>query len=268
MQAVLYCLLTIHIHNLHQYVLEIAKTILHEDKRSLVSVFCCRLLDYHGFARVPAAALVSRLLSVCLVADDSPALSIGDVFCRWLLSDGTYTSLAIRGRLVVIAFGRTLAFALARALSGSSLASNTPKDCHGLREDELLHSSYKMHSHKLQRSRNAGHDHRTHGNPAYNATTAQQSRPIHYMHHAMPMFSQSAQPAHVTSLIAAQVQLAIMQRLQHKHPDRKARLGLLAHMAYDAARKGKESRRSTCQKAIPWFCQSSDRAPESEVNCI
>ena len=118
-------------HILHQYVLEIAKPILHEDKRFLVGVFCCRLLDYHSFALVPAAALVSRLLSVCLVADDSLALSVGGAFCSWLLSDGTYTSLAIRGRLVVIAFGRSLAFAFAHALSGSSLASNTSTDCHG-----------------------------------------------------------------------------------------------------------------------------------------
>ena len=58
------------------------------------------------------------------------------------------------------------------------------------------------------------------------------------MHHAMPMFSLSVQPAHMTSLIAAQVQSANMLGLQHKHPHCKARLELLAQMAYDAARKG------------------------------
>ena len=52
----------------------------------------------------------------------------------------------------------------------------------------------------------------------------------------------SVQPAHMTTLIAAQVQLAIMQELQHKHPDRNLRIELLAQMAYDAARKDKDSR--------------------------
>ena len=62
--------------------------------------------------------------------------------------------------------------------------------------------------------------------------------PCIHMHHAMPMFSPSVQPAHMTSLIAAQVQSANMLGLQHKHPHCKARLELLAQMAYDAARKG------------------------------
>ena len=43
------------------------------------------------------------------------------------------------------------------------------------------------------------------------------------------MFSPSVQPAHMTSLIAAQVQSANMLGLQHKHPHCKARLELLAH---------------------------------------
>ena len=127
-----------------------------------------------------------------------------------------------------------------------------------------------MHSHKLQRSRNAGLDHRIHADPRIqcnNSSAVLYSNldPCIHMHHAMPMFSSSVQPAHMTSLIAAQVQSANMLGLQQKHPHCKARLELLAQMAYDAARKGRGSRRSTCQKAIPWFCQSSGQAPESEV---
>ena len=51
--------------------------------------------------------------------------------------------------------------------------------------------------------------------PAYNATTVQHYCTVILTHAftcaMLPLFSQSVQPAHVTSLIAAQVQLAIMQ---------------------------------------------------------
>ena len=91
-----------------------------------------------------------------------------------------------------------------------------------------------MHSHKLQRSRNAGLDHRIHADPRIqcnNSSAVMYSNldPCIHMHHAMPMFSPSVQPAHMTSLIAAQVQSANMLGLQHKHPHCKARLELLAH---------------------------------------
>ena len=100
-----------------------------------------------------------------------------------------------------------------------------------------------MHSHKLQRSRNAGLDHRIHAGPRIQCNNSRavlysELDPCIHMHHAMSMLQQSIQPAHMTSLVAAQVQSANMLGLQHKHPDCKARFELLAQMAYDAARKG------------------------------
>ena len=71
--------------------------------------------------------------------EDVAVTLVGSIFCRWLLGGGNFASLTICRRLV--AFGRSLAFAVAHALAGDSLARSTSTNCHALRSDGLLHNA-------------------------------------------------------------------------------------------------------------------------------